>query len=430
MKFTPIEDILDGRMAEGQAVKLRGWIYRSRQQGKLNFVVVRDATGVLQCAVKKGVVTDEHFEGATKALIESAVIVQGTVKKDPRAPGGWELSATSFEVLHFSEIFPISKDQSTEFLLDVRHLWLRSRELTAVMRVKANVLSAIRDFCKKEGYWETTPPILSTSAAEGGSTLFELDYFGQKAFLSQSAQLHLEALIFSLEKVYAITPSFRAEKSRTTKHLTEYWHFEGEAAHCDHEGIMDFEERLLEYVCHRVAKENAKELAQLGRDAQELAAVQTPFEKIPYTEAIARLQQKGVKIKFGDDFGADEERLLTEDFAQPVFITHFPASMKPFYMKENPDGTVNNHDLLAPKGFGEMIGGSERETDLKTIERKLAKAGEKLENYAWYLDLRRYGSVQHSGFGLGVERLVKWICGLEHIRDATPFPRVINRAYP
>ncbi len=430
MKFTPIERILDGHVKEGESVKLRGWIYRSRQQGKLNFVVVRDATGVLQCAVKKGVLSDEHFEGATKALIESAVIVEGTLKKDPRAPGGWELSATSFDVLHFSEIFPISKDQSTEFLLDVRHLWLRSRELTAVMRVKANVLAAIRDFCKQEGYWETTPPILSTSAAEGGSTLFEVPYFGKKAYLSQSAQLHLEALIFSLEKVYAITPSFRAEKSRTNKHLTEYWHFEGEAAHVDHDGIMDFEERLLEYVCRRVAQENKKELAVLGRDAKELAEVKAPFERVAYADAIKRLQKKGVKIKPGDDFGADEDKLLADEFAQPFFVTYFPASMKPFYMKENADGTVNNHDLLAPKGFGELIGGSERETDLKTIEAKLEKAGEKLENYAWYLDLRRYGSVQHSGFGLGVERLVRWICGLEHIRDATPFPRVINRAYP
>lgn len=428
--FTPIERIIDGHVKEGDTVKIRGWIYRSRQQGKLNFVVVRDATGILQCAVKKGAVHDDHFEGATKALLESAVIVEGTVKKDPRAPGGFELSASSFDVLHFSEIFPISKDQSTEFLLDVRHLWLRSRELTSVFRVKANLLSAIRDFCQKEGYLEMTPPILSTSAAEGGSTLFELDYFGQKAYLSQSAQLHLEALIFSLEKVYAITPSFRAEKSRTTKHLTEYWHFEGEAVHADNEDMMVFEEKLLEYVCHRIAKENKKDLELLGRKIEDLLAVKAPFLRIRYRDAVKTLQKKGVDFKDGDDFGADEEKLLTEEYDQPVFITNFPAVMKPFYMKENPDGTANNHDCLAPKGFGELIGGSERETDLARIERKLLAAGEKVENYAWYLDLRRYGNVQHAGFGLGVERLVRWVCGLEHIRDATPFPRVINRAYP
>lgn len=428
--FSSISSVIEGNFNEGDPVKIRGWIYRSRQQGKLNFVVVRDASGIIQCAVKKGAVKDKHFEDATKALLESAVIVEGTVKKDGRAPGGWELQAKEFDVLHFSEIFPISRDQSTEFLLDVRHLWLRSRELTAVMKVKATILAGIREFCAKEGYFETTPPILTSSAAEGGSTLFELDYFGQKAFLSQSAQLHLEALIFSLEKVYAITPSFRAEKSRTTKHLTEYWHFEGEAAHCTHDEIMDFEERLVEYVCHKAAKENRKDLEILGRDTKELENVKAPFEKIKYADAVKILQKKGAKFKEGDDFGADEEKLLTDDFAQPVFVTNFPAKMKPFYMKENEDGTANNHDLLAPKGFGEMIGGSERETDLKLIERKLKKAGENTKNYEWYLDLRRFGSVQHSGFGLGVERLTRWICGLEHIRDTTPFPRVINRAYP
>lgn len=429
IQVTPIEQVLDGRVPEGKKVKIRGWIYRSRQQGKLNFVVVRDSTGILQCAVKKGVVAEDHFEDASNALLESAVIVEGTIEKDARAPGGFELQASHFHVLHFSEVFPISKDQSTEFLLDVRHLWLRSRELTAAMKIKAKVLEAIRQYCKKEGYVETTPPILSSSAAEGGSTLFEVPYFGKKAFLSQSAQLHLEALIFSLEKVYAITPSFRAEKSRTTKHLTEYWHFEGEAAHCTHEEIMAFEEQLVAFVCHAVARECQKELAVLGKKPEDLEKIKAPFQKIPYAEAVAILQKNGFKFKEGDDFGADEETALMSDFDQPVFVTNFPAAMKPFYMKENPDGTVNNHDLIAPGG-GELIGGSERETDLKLIEKKLKAAGEKLENYAWYLDLRKFGSVQHSGFGLGVERLVKWVAGLEHIRDATAFPRVTNRAYP
>ncbi|HLD76127.1 MAG TPA: amino acid--tRNA ligase-related protein, partial [Candidatus Norongarragalinales archaeon] len=310
------------------------------------------------------------------------------------------------------------------------HLWLRSRELTAVFRIKATLLACIRDFCKQQGYVETTPPILTTSAAEGGSTLFELDYFGQKAYLSQSAQLHLEALIFSLEKVYAVTPSFRAEKSRTPKHLAEYWHFEAESAHAGNEDMMCFEEKFIEYACHRVATEHRKDLEILGRKAEDLFSVKAPFLRIRYSEAVKILHKKGAKFKEGDDFGANEETLLTENLIQPVFITHFPASMKPFYMKENPDGTANNHDLLAPQGFGELVGGSERETDLVRIERKLNAAGEKVENYAWYLDLRRYGNVKHAGFGLGVERLVKWICGLEHIRDATPFPRVINRAYP
>ncbi|MDP2717874.1 MAG: asparagine--tRNA ligase, partial [Candidatus Micrarchaeota archaeon] len=322
--FTPIADILDGK-ADGN-VKIRGWIYRSRSSGKLSFVVVRDSTGIIQCAVKKGAVSDEHFEGANKALLESAVIVDGTVKKDERAPGGYELVASAFYVLHFSEIFPISKDQSTEFLLDVRHLWLRSRELTAAMKIKAVVLDEIRAFCKTEGFIETTPPILSSSSAEGGSTLFEVPYFGKKAFLSQSAQLHLEALIFSLEKVYAITPSFRAEKSRTTKHLTEYWHFEGEAAHYSHEEIMAFEENLVASVCQRVAKDCQKELAVLNRNPAELSKIKAPFPKMTYAHAVAALQKKGFSFKQGNDFGADEEAALTADLDQPVFITHFPAN--------------------------------------------------------------------------------------------------------
>lgn len=431
MDFTPIELINDGEVKEGKEVAVRGWIYRSRQQGALNFVTVRDPTGIVQVAVKKGVVKDVHFENATKALLESAVIVKGKVKKDERAPGGYELQATEFDVLHFSEVFPISKDQSTEFLLDVRHLWLRSRELTAVMRVKASILEGARLFFKEQGFWEVNAPIIMQGSCEGGSTVFELDYFGKKASLSQSAQLHLEALIFSLEKVYAITPSFRAEKSRTNKHLTEYLHLEGEEAHYDLEANLKLQEEMIAFICHFVAKERKKELELLGRNVKELSSIKTPFKRITYAQAINQLNAKGNDIKYGDDFGVEHEKLLTEDETQPIFITHFPISLKPFYMKETGDKqTVKNADMLAPKGFGEIIGGSERETDVKTMVKKLEAAGEDLKNYEWYLDLRRFGSIQHSGFGLGIERLVRWICGLEHIRDTTPFPRVINRAYP
>ena len=431
MQFTSIELITDGEVKEGKEVAIRGWIHRSRSQGGLTFVVVRDATGIMQVAVKKTNVHEKHFEDATKALLESAVIAKGKIKKDPRAPGGWELLASEFEVIHFSEIFPISKDQSTEFLLDVRHLWLRSRELTAAMKVKATCLEACREFFKKEKFWETTPPIIMSSSAEGGSTLFELNYFGKKASLSQSAQLHLEALCFSLEKVYAITPSFRAEKSRTNKHLTEYWHIEAEAVHYSQEDNMRLQEELLEFVCHKVAKERKKELELLGRDPKELSSVKAPFKKITYNQAVNLLNEKGNAIKWGEDFGVEEEKLLTEEETQPIFITNFPKEIKSFYMKEAEDGkTVKCADVLAPKGFGEIIGGSERETDVKILEEKLKAQGEDLKNYEWYLDLRRFGSVQHSGFGLGAERLVRWLCGLEHIRDTTPFPRVINRAYP
>ncbi len=428
MDFTKINEVFEGRIKEGQAIKVRGWIYRTRSQGNLSFVVVRDYTGVMQCAVRKGAVSDEECKAAEKALIESAVVVEGAVKKDARAPGGFELQASKFEVLHYSEVFPISRDQSTEFLLDVRHLWLRSRELTAAMQVKASVLEGARLFFKQENVFETTPPIFVSSACEGGSTLFELDYFGQKASLTQSAQLHLEALIFALEKVYSITPSFRAEKSRTTKHLTEYWHIEGEFGF---EELLDFVERQVKFIAHYVARERPNELKLLGRDPNELLAIKAPFARMTYDEAVADLQKKGNPIKYGEDFGADEEMLLTKDLTQPVFITHFPKEIKAFYMKESGDGkTVKAADLLAPQGFGELVGGSERETDVDVLIQKLEAQGQDVKNYAWYLDLRRYGSVQHSGYGLGCERLTRWFAKLDHIRDTMPFPRVINRVYP
>ncbi len=431
MEFTPIASVLK-ESAEGKPARVRGWVYRTRSSGGLAFVVVRDSSGVIQCAVKKQNVSAEEFAGAEKALIESAVEVEGTVKKDPRAPGGFELQASQFKVVHFADVFPISKDQSTEFLLDIRHLWIRSREITSVMKVKAAVLKATRDYFDKKGYFETTPPIIVSGACEGGSTLFEFNYFGKKAFLSQSAQLYLEALIFSLEKVYAITPSFRAEKSRTVRHLAEYWHIEGEEAHMDFEALLKFEEGLITHVCHTVAKQCPEELKLLGRDPAELLAVQTPFKRLTYAQALEELQKKGVELKFGHDFGAEDEKVLTQHEKQPIFVTRFPKKIKAFYMKvdpENPD-LVLGGDCLAPEGYGEIIGGSERETDNAEIIRRIEEQGGKPDDYAWYLDLRKFGSVPHSGFGLGTERLVRWICKLEHIRDAIPFPRVINRSYP
>ncbi|MFH0835998.1 MAG: asparagine--tRNA ligase [Candidatus Micrarchaeota archaeon] len=430
-KITPIEAVLEGKEKEGDDVTVRGWIHRTRSSGGVAFVVIRDSTGQIQTTVKKNAVHEKHFEDCTKALVESAVIVKGKVKKDERAPGGWELQATEFDVLHFSEIFPISKDKSTEFLLDVRHLWLRSRELTAVMKIKATVLEGFREFFKSKGYWETTPPVIQSSACEGGSTLFGFDYFGKKAYLSQSAQMHLEALIYSLEKVYGITPSFRAEKSRTLKHLAEYWHVEGEEAHQTFEELLVFLEEMISFVCNKVAVERKKELEVLGRDYKDLLKVKPAFPRVTYKQALEKLNKKGRKLKWGDDFGTEDEELLTADLEKPLIITNFPKDAKAFYMKENEDGeTVNAVDILAPKGFGEIVGGSERETDVNVLIRKLKKEKADLKAYEWYLDLRRYGSVQHSGFGLGTERLVRWICGLEHIRDAIPFPRVINRAYP
>lgn len=386
----------------------------------------------MQVSIHKDKVSAKAWTAAEQAAIESSVIITGVVKEDKRAPGGFELGATDVNVVHASQPFPITEYQSPEFLLDVRHLWVRSRQQTAIMQVKATALEAIREYFKEQGFLEVTPPILVSGAVEGGSTLFELDYFGQKANLSQSAQLYLEALIFSLEKVYSITPSFRAEKSRTTKHLTEYWHVEPEAAYWTNDDFINFEQGFLTHIAHRVAKTHAKELKQLGRDPADLLAVKPPFPRITYKEALERLAKKGKHLDFGDDFGAEEEKLLTSEEKLPLVITNFPRSLKPFYMKVNPadEQTVLNHDVLAPQGFGEIIGGSQREDSVETILSKLKTEGLDPKKYEWYLDLRRYGSVPHSGFGLGLERLVRWLCKLEHIRDATPFPRVINRVYP
>ncbi|MEW5955350.1 MAG: asparagine--tRNA ligase [Candidatus Micrarchaeota archaeon] len=430
--YSPIEEVLD-KKAVGRELAVRGWVYRARTGGGMLFLVLRDSTGIIQVAVKKDRVSEKAWKEASACVrIESSATAKGVVAEDKRAPGGFELQATDFTAIHAAEVFPIAKDNSEEWLLDIRHLALRSRELTAVMKVKASVLEACRDFFKKKGYWETTPPIIVGGACEGGSTLFSFDYFGKKAFLSQSAQLYLEAIIFSLEKVYAITPSFRAEKSRTLRHLAEYWHVEGEEAHMNHEQLIGFEEEMVSFICRKVAKERAKELKFLGREPKDLEAVKPPFHRMRYDEAIEALRKKGMPVEWGDDFGADEEKALTAELKKPLFITHFPKHIKAFYMKEDPDDErlVLNNDLLAPEGFGEIIGASQREDNNETLLTRLRAGGQDPRAFEWYLDLRRFGSVPHSGFGMGVERLVRWLCKLEHIRDTIPFPRVINRAYP
>ncbi|PIT85610.1 asparagine--tRNA ligase [Candidatus Micrarchaeota archaeon CG10_big_fil_rev_8_21_14_0_10_59_7] len=424
MQHTPINGILAGRVEEGESVTVRGWIYRTRSSGGVAFVVVRDPSGVIQCAVKKG--ASKGFEDSVKALIESSVRVTGTVKKDSRAPGGYELQATDFRVTHFSETFPITKDQSTEFLLDVRHLWLRSQHLTNVLKARHFIVKYLRDFFDGEGFWEISPPIITKAGCEGGSTLFELDYFGEKAYLTQSGQLYNEAFITALENVFVLAPSFRAEKSRTIKHLTEYWHLEEEAAYFDNDDNMRLQEEMVSYVAQEFAKKNADLLVHFKRKPEELLVVEPPFERMTYEDAV-----KKCGLKYGDDFGAPDETSLTEGMDKPVFVKNFPKEMKPFYMAVAAD---NKHalcaDLFAPEGHGEIIGGSQREWEYDKLVSRMKKDGLDLKDYEWYLDLRRYGSVPHSGFGLGIERLVKWMLNLEHIRDAIAFPRVINRAYP
>lgn len=430
--FTPIGEILDGRHTD-QDVKIRGWIHRTRSKGKIAFLVVRDATGLLQVTAKRDEIGEKAFDEAAAALMESSLLVEGGVKQDERAPGGYELKATGVQILHKAEVFPIKEQQSAELLLDHRHLWVRSQEQLRIQRVKDHLLRAMREWFNVNGFIEVTPSVITTNAAEGGSQVFDFDYFGQKAYLSQTAQMYLEALIYTHEKVYSLTPSFRAEKSRTTKHLTEYMHLEAEMAWMGRDDNIRVQEELITWSARQVAEHAAKELEALGRDSKELMAFETPFERMDYQEAVNHLQQHGFpEFSFGEDFGTPHERALTEGRTGPLVITDFPKKIKAFYMRQSDDDPerVLCNDILAPEGYGEIVGASERETDNDELIRRLEAEGAPLENYAWYLDLRRFGSIQHSGFGLGVERLLQWFTRQEHVRDMTPFPRTINRAYP
>ncbi|MGQ0536671.1 MAG: asparagine--tRNA ligase [Methanobacteriota archaeon] len=428
--WAPIRDILDGKHT-GKQVSIRGWIYRIRTSGSIVFSVIRDPTGVVQCTVKKGRVPDAAFDAAKGTHQEASVELRGEVAEDPRAPGGYEVRATEFRVVGPAVEFPIQEHQSPELLLDKRHLWLRSRKLTNEMRVKAALLRAFREWFDENGFIETTPSVITTNACEGGSTLFTFDYFGQKAFLSQSAQMYLEALCFSLGNVYSLTPSFRAEKSRTTKHLTEFQHLEAEEAWVDVHGNMEIQERLVSHAARRVAEWSEAELVELGREPSDLKKITTPFKRVTYDDTVDLLRKKGLEIEWGEDFGVPHERAMMEGEEKPVFITFWPAEIKAFYMAEDEDGVhARCADLQAPEGFGEIIGGSERSLDVDRMTERLRKEGADLAAYEWYFDLRRYGSVPHSGFGLGTERVLTWLVKGEHIRDATPVPRTINRAYP
>jgi asparaginyl-tRNA synthetase len=427
MKFTPIQDIIAGKYDDKQ-VSVRGWIYRKRESKDVIFLIVRDATGIIQCTVKK---KSKQWDDAEKVTIESSVALSGTVRRDKRAPGGFELSEDTLQIIGLAEIFPISKDKSEDFLRDVRHLWLRSRKMSLIMRIRSELLGFIHEFFRKKGFIEVSPPMFISSACEGGSTLFGLKYFDQDLYLTQSAQLHLEALIYSLEKVYTVAPSFRAEKSRTIRHLTEYWHVEPEQAFADIDDMMRLEEGLVSYVCQKVAKECRKELEELGIKPEKLASVKKPFSRITYTDAVEMLHRKGVKMKWGDDFGFDEERKLAEEFGKPVFVYAYPKQIKAFYCKtyrDNPKLAMSA-DLLVPN-IGEITTGGSRVDDKDELVARMKEMGLKAEDYEWYIDLRRYGTVPHAGFGLGVERLLTWMLGLANIIDAIPFPRTTRRFYP
>ncbi|MCE4624972.1 MAG: asparagine--tRNA ligase [Desulfurococcales archaeon] len=421
------------RLEEGSKATVRGWVYRWRDLGKRVFIVVRDSEGILQLVASKGFTPEDVIEKARRASIESSIIAEGVVRRDRRAPGGVELRLTNLEIVGHAEDFPIKGGEGIDYLLDIRHLWIRSRKLTAMWRLRHKAFEIFREFFKKRGYWEVSPPMLTQAAVEGGATLFEVNFFGKKAYLTQSAQFYLEALIFSLERVWTLAPSFRAERSRTRRHLYEYWHLEAEAAWERMDGMMRLVEDLVAYTVGRLVETAHEELEVLGRNVEALEpSRKTPYPRITYEEAINILKRKGVKVEYGDDLGADEERILTEEFETPFFITHFPLELKSFYMKEDPQrpGHALAFDLLAPEGVGEIVGGSEREDNYEVLRKRIEERGYNVDDYQWYLDLRRYGSVPHSGFGLGVERFLMWVGGRDHIRDTIPFPRFRDRIYP
>ena len=421
------------RMPEGSEARVRGWVYRKRDLGGKIFIVVRDSEGIIQVVVDRSTAPREAVQAAEEATIESAVEAWGRVAPDPRAPGGAELRAEGFVLHSRAEDFPIKGGEGVDYLLDVRHLWIRSRRLTAVWRIRHTALKAMREYLESNGWWEVSPPILTQSAVEGGATLFEVNFFGKKAYLSQSAQFYLEALIYSLERVWSLTTSFRAERSRTRRHLYEYWHLETEEAWARMRDSMRVAAELTAAAVRGVLEERLEELSLLKRDTERLEAAARPdYPSITYDEAIELLKRRGVSIEWGDDLGADEERVLTEYFETPFFVTHFPKHIKSFYMKIDPGRpeVVLGFDLLAPEGYGEIIGGSEREDRYEVLLARIREEGLDPRDYEWYLDLRRYGSVPHSGFGLGVDRLVMWVAGLDHIRDSIPFPRFRDRIYP
>ena len=429
MALVKIREILDGNCSD-KTVSVRGWVYRKRQGKDLIFLVVRDSTGVIQCTVKKEA-SPAAWAEAEKLTIESSLMLDGIAKPDKRAPGGFEIAAEAVSIIGLAEVFPIAKDKSEEFIRDMRHLWLRSRKMNLMMKVRGNVLEYTREYFKKTGYTEVSPPMFISAAVEGGSTLFGLKYFEQDLYLTQSSQLYLEILIYSLEQVYCIAPSFRAEKSRTIRHLTEYWHIEGEWPFATMDDLMKFEEGLMEYVCKRVAENCQKEFAELGADINKLTQVKAPFPRITYAEAIDRLKVKNPALKWGDDLGYEDETVLAEDFGKPFFVYDYPTAIKAFYCKtyrDRPEVALSV-DMMVPR-IGEISTGGQREEDKEILTKRMLDQGLKPEDYEWYMDLRRYGTVPHVGFGMGLERLLVWMLDLENIIDAIPFPRTTRRFYP
>jgi len=429
--FDPISRVF-APDAVGQTVRIRGWLVRGRSSGGILFLALRDRTGSVQVTARKDGLGEAEFQAAEHIQVEGAFEVEGTVAEDRRAPGGREVRGTEIRIVDAGEPFPIFADQTEEYRLDKRHLVIRSAEHVATFRIKAELLRALREFLTQEEVLEVTPPVLTGNPAEGGSEAFQVDYFGRPGYLAQTAQLYLEAMLVPHERVYSLTPSFRAEKSRTPRHLTEYLHLEVELAWCDLDPLLAFIERMFVAACTSVADKCPKELAVLGRPPDELRAIRAPFARVTYTEALERLRAQGFPLEWGRDLGSAEERALTLESPAPLFLTHFPRELKAFYMLRSTADprTVEAADLLGPEGYGELIGASCRETQIAHLIERLRALGADPAEYEWYLDLRRHGSVPHAGFGLGIERLLRWMLRREHIRETTPFPRTPSRHTP
>ncbi len=417
----------------GSEVEIRGWLYNKRSSGKIIFLIIRDGTNLIQGVVVKSEVPAEVFEAAKRLTQESSLIVRGVVREEPRSISGYELSVTDLEIVQIAEEYPITpKEHGVEYLLDRRHLWLRSRKQHAIMLVRNELIKATRKFFDERDFVLIDAPILTPASVEGTTTLFETDYFDDKAYLSQSGQLYMEAAAMAFGKVYCFGPTFRAEKSKTRRHLMEFWMIEPEMAFYDQEDNMKLQEEYVSYLVQHVLEHCRPQLEVLERDISKLEAVVPPFPRLSYDEAVEFLQQHGSDVQWGDDLGAPDETIISNQYDRPVFIYGFPTGIKAFYFKPDPTRPeiVLGSDLLAPEGYGEIIGGGERIADLDLLMQRIQEHNLPQEHYEWYLDLRRYGSVPHSGFGLGLERTVAWICGLAHLREAIPFPRLLNRIYP
>ncbi len=439
---SPVTTIAEIGKHEGQSVTLRGWLYNLRESGKLLFPQFRDGSGVIQGVVPKNAVSPEVFEAVKTLTQESSVIVEGKVRADKRAPGGYELDVASVKVVQRvpeSDPYPITpKEHGTEFLMEHRHLWVRSQRQASILRVRAEIVKAVRDFFDDRGFTLTDPPILTPAACEGTSTLFPVDYFEEQAYLTQSGQLYIEATAMALGKVYSFGPTFRAEKSKTRRHLTEFWMVEPEIAYGELDDLMDIAEGLISFVVKRCLDRRRTDLQAIGRDLSKLEKIEPPFPRISYDDAVKNLQEghaKGTletKFEWGGDLGSPDETYLSAQFDKPVMVHRYPAKVKAFYMEPDPQRPelALCVDVLAPEGYGEIIGGSQRMASHALLLQRIHEHGLPEEAFKWYLDLRKYGSVPHGGFGMGIERAVAWICGLEHVRETIPFPRMLHRLYP